>query len=233
MLHSIAIIDVNTGKNTGGLARSIDWQVRTNLAPAWGFHATVFSAPADARLPSGTWKLYICAEPSDAEGYGRLGYHRHVGLDAVPTGYVFTGPCERFDELWTEIASHEVIEMLGDPWINLEVRRGDELWARELCDPVQGQRYRTPLVDGVEVANFVLPEYFIEGADGPYDHLGLLTKPFDVAETGYALVTTPPGGRRAVYGANYPSWRRELRPASRRAQRQGVHPCTASSSSSS
>lgn len=222
MLPSIALINKTTKKTfreVAQCARSIDWQVRCNLAPAWGFYATVFAAPDAVALPPATWKVFLYDEPTCLCDAGKLGLHRQEGPDCVPLGYVFLGPCERADEPWTGIASHEVVEMLGDPWINLEVRRGVELWARELCDAVQGQYYRTPLVDGVEVANFVYPEYFVEESNGPFDHLGTLKSAFDVAPTGYALVTKA-GNTTARYGEGYPSWRRNFRPASRRSARQ-------------
>lgn len=225
MLPSIAIINKTSHKTPDEVARcarSIDWQIRMNVAPVWGFFATVFAAKEEAALPPTTWRVFLYEELTDVLEAGRLGYHDHVGRDAVPRGYVFVGPSERADELWTEIVSHEVIEMLGDPWVNLEVARGDELWPRELCDAVQGQYYRTPLIEGVEVANFVYPEYFLEGSDGPYDHLGRLSRPFSVAPTGYSLVTKG-GVTKPTYGEGYPSWRREPRLASRRAERYGAH----------
>lgn len=224
MLSSIAIVNRTSKKESNDVARcarSIDWQVRMNLAPAWGFYASIFHATDDSVLPPSTWRVYLYDEPQDLAGAGRLGYHRFDGPLPTPVGHVFVGPSERADEPWTGVVSHEIIEMLGDPWVNLEVRRGVELWPRELCDAVQGHYYRTPLIEGVEVADFLLPEYFIEGANGPYDYLGRLSAPFSIAPTGYSLVTKE-GVMKAVYGERYASWRRELRPASRRAERYGA-----------
>lgn len=224
MLPTIALVN-RTSKKTpeeiARCARSIDWQVRADLAPAWGFYASVFYAPKEELLPDSTWRVYLYDEPADLTGAGRLGYHRFDGATPTPVGHVFVGPSERADEPWSAITSHEVIEMLGDPWVNLEVRRGAELWPRELCDAVQGEYYRTPLVDGLEVADFVRPEYFIEGATGPFDHLGRLSAPFSLAPAGYSLVRQA-DVLRAVYGEGYASWRREQRPASRRAERYGA-----------
>ena len=44
----------------------------------------------------------------------------------------------------------------------------------EVCDPVENWSY--PL-DGVQVSDFVLPDYFNSGA-GPWDEMGALTGPF-------------------------------------------------------
>ena len=189
----------------------------------------MFAARPDAVLPPRTWKLYVFDEPADLKDTGRYGFHRQEGPDATPVGYVFVGLCDRFRESWTEVVSHEVIEMLGDPWVNIDVRRrgpsGLELWPRELCDAVQGQNYRSSPVDGVEVANFVFPEYFLDGADGPYDFLGMLTAPFSVAPSGYSAITkVGTDGRVAaenLFGVHYPAWRRQARIASRRDARYG------------
>lgn len=226
MLPSIAIIN-RTSKKTpldiARCARAIDWQVRTHVAPVWGFYASVFYAREEERLPPSTWRVYLYQELKELGDAGRLGYHRLEGDVPTPVGHVFIGPSERAAEPWSGIVSHEVIEMLGDPWINLEVRRCLDLWPRELCDAVQGQYYKPPFIDGLEVANFVFPEYFIEGAKGPFDQLNTLTAPFSIAPTGYSIVRKE-GLMKAIYGEGYASWRRELRPASRRAERYGVKP---------
>ena len=62
------------------------------------------------------------------------------------------------------------------------------LWSREVCDPVQENTYAIE-AGGMHVAvsNFVLPAYFNPAAPGPYDHLGVLSKPFTLAKGGYAV----------------------------------------------
>lgn len=202
--------------------RALDTQIRRDFTPAWGRHAVVWAANSDANLSPRVWRLYLWDEPRGPADAGAFGHHHHDGKDVVPVGHVFVEVCRRHKERWTEIASHEALEMLGDEWINLDVARhlvnGDvELWPRELCDAVQGQRYE---IDGVTVSNFVLPEYFIENADGPYDFLRKLDRPFAIAPTGYSAILriTPKGRaeRRNIYGAKYPAWRKSDRVGSRR-----------------
>jgi hypothetical protein len=114
--------------------------------------------------------------------------------------------------------------MLGDENINLDVSRVRrdgvvELWPRELCDAVQGLTY---VKSGVPVSNFVMPEYFIEGSDGPFDYLKCLKHAFEIHHTGYSAIREVRGGHitdRDIYGAAYPAWRRALNPLSRKAAR--------------
>lgn len=182
---------------------------------------------SEAMLDDRAWRLHLWDEPSNAKDYGRLGVHETRGPDHVPVGHVFLGPCNRNNELWTVAASHEAIEMVGDEWVNLDVARhlengATELWPRELCDAVQGLSYA---VNGVQMSNFLYPEYFIENSDGPYDHLRILTAPFSIHPSGYASVMVIKDGfaRRADrYGTGYPEWRKGDRPLARKNTRWSV-----------
>ena len=90
------------------------------------------------------------------------------------------------------------------------------MWAREVCDPVQANTYRI-VAKGlrVPVSNFVLPAFFNPWADGPYDHLGVLTEPFSIAKGGYAILERATRTRErdaARFGVRFdgavPAWRR-------------------------
>lgn len=224
---------MNTKKTTeevAHLARVLDLQVRRDFAPVWNRYGTVFAASETDKLPEKTWKIYLFDQPRTREELGAYGYHETRGNAYVPVGFVFTGLCDRNHEPWSGVTSHEVLEALGDPWINVEVRRtladgSSELWPYEVADAPQGQYYS---IDGMQVANFLLPEYFIDGADGPFDFLGRLKAPFSIAETGYSAVTHISKDGKATttdrYGVHYPAWRKEERPGSRKAARyKGVY----------
>ncbi len=209
-------------------AHALDLQIREDFAPAWGKYAIPWVSGATA--PEGSWCLYLWRGPQSAHDAGFLGRHSTHGKDYLPVGHVFVDIIQNFGESWTEVASHEALEMLADEWVNLDVRRetpdGLELWAREVCDAVQGTGYEKK---GVRLSNFVLPEYFIDGSDGPYDHLQKLKSGFSICESGYASVMRiGPDGKASSqtrYGAEYPSWRRNPRSHSRRELRQRGIPC--------
>jgi len=88
--------------------------------------------------------------------------------------------------------SHEVLELLGDAganeWSDLQGASA-ETRARENCDAVQNTGYAAS--NGVWVSNFVLPSYYIPGAPGPYDVLGVMTSQTDVSH-GYEIRATAP-----------------------------------------
>jgi hypothetical protein len=106
-----------------------------------------------------------------------LGYHdrNHHG---IPYGFVFTELSRKIGENWTVTLSHEALELIADPEVNLLVAgphpedpKRDVFRWYEMCDAVQAETYR---IDGVEVSNFVLPLYFTGGEEegGRNDFLG-------------------------------------------------------------
>ncbi len=96
--------------------------------------------------------------------------------------------------------SHEILELLGDAganeWADLQDASA-QTRARELSDAVQNTGY--PATNGVWMSNFVLPSYFIPGAPGPYDALGVMTSQTDVSH-GYEIRATAPTDATSVQG---------------------------------
>ncbi len=66
---------------------------------------------------------------------------------------------------WTMAASHDLMEMLANPMLNLTVfdaadnGTSGKLYVREICDPVSSPEY-TYKIDGVVVSDFVFPSWF-------------------------------------------------------------------------
>src|SRR5205823_5958794 len=120
-----------------------------------------------------------------------LGYHTRLLEGRVrPCGFVFVRRCLEAGDAWQSVASHELLEMLADPLVNLAaegVRDGaPALYAVEVCDPVGGDSYD---VAGVPVANFVLPTWFLAAPlpdNTLVDFLGRLADPFTLSPAGYA-----------------------------------------------
>jgi hypothetical protein len=92
-----------------------------------------------------------------------IGYHdvNHAG---VAYGFVFADVAAGMGEPWSTMLSHEVLELITDPAVNLLVvgphpMNADEVVLRkyEICDPVQADTYS---IAGVTVSNFVTPLYF-------------------------------------------------------------------------
>src|SRR5215510_1088015 len=134
---------------------ALQTQVHHDFAPVWGIDADVTFVPKAHRPAAGSWWLVV-ADNSDVAG--ALGYHE-LTEEGLPLGFVFAGTDQQNGLQWTVTASHELIEMLGDPDVNLYgfVQTGGNtgtFYAYELCDPCEldEQGYQ---INGVSVSDFV------------------------------------------------------------------------------
>src|SRR5207244_6897591 len=117
-------------------------QVQRDFAPVWGIDADLSFVPQDSAPPSGAWWLVILDNSDQA---GALGYH-DVTNQGMPLGKVFAATDQQFGSQWTATASHELLEMLGDPEINLTVfvqssQSAGVLYAYEVCDACEADQF--------------------------------------------------------------------------------------------
>src|SRR5262245_12152838 len=172
-------------------------QVRRDFAPLWGIDADLTFVPKAQRPTAGSWWLVV-ADNSDLAG--ALGYHQ-LTPEGLPLGVVFAATDQQLGLQWTVSASHELIEMLGDPDLNLYgfAQTGattGTLYAYELCDPcgLDEQGYQ---INGVRVSNFVCPEWFESFralGSTRFDYCGLIERPFQLLPGGYSIVLEVPAG---------------------------------------
>lgn len=200
-------------------------QILYDVAPRWQRYANLWYAGNQIPSQSAAWRLILQDNPPVGEA-DALGYHDTVGRDIIPLGYVFNQYAKSDNVPWTVTASHEVLEILGNEWINATVLRPRpdrtlEIWPREWCDAVQGSSY---VVNGVPLSNFVLPEYFSDLSDGPFDFLNELHAPFSIGKGGYSslMILNPASAAsissKILYGQEHPAWRRMNQHFSRRSQ---------------
>jgi hypothetical protein len=135
--------------------------------------------------------IYVGQSKDDPNGVkDAIGYH-DMNHQAIPYGFVLTDIAEQAGEPWTVTLSHEVLELIADPDVNLMVlaphpKGGQQPVLRpyEVCDPVQSNRYQ---IDGVPVSNFVTPQYFAQ-TEHPMKRTNFLNVPlqqFGLTRGGY------------------------------------------------
>jgi hypothetical protein len=106
-----------------------------------------------------------------------LGEHKKY-YSGIPYGFVFTKVCEIINENWSVALSHEALELIGYPQLNLfamgphphpNENKRMVFHCFEMCDAVQAEQYS---IEDVEVSNFVLPLYFTFDLDKNTDEAG-------------------------------------------------------------
>jgi len=83
--------------------------------------------------------------------------------------------------------SHEIVESISDTNANTTVRGFDDqgkpcMYYRESADPVENNTYQ---INGIDVSDFITPQWFIENSKGPWDFLNATNKPYQVLPGGY------------------------------------------------
>src|SRR5271154_5664829 len=94
---------------------ALQQQVSTDFASVWGIDADLSFIDSQSTPGPGQWWLVILDNSDQA---GALGYH-DLTDEGLPLGKVFAQTDLEYNELWTVTASHELLEMLVDPDINL------------------------------------------------------------------------------------------------------------------
>jgi len=162
-------------------------QVSDDFAPAWGIDASLRFVASGSKPAAGEWWLSIL---DDSDQAGALGYH-DLTKEGLPLGKVFAKTDLTFGENWTVTFSHELLEMLADPNINLTVfdesQGGGRLYAYEVCDPCEADQFGYKK-NGVVLSDFVYPSWF-EGfraaGSTQFDYQKEITKPFQLLKGGY------------------------------------------------
>jgi hypothetical protein len=164
--------------------RAINRQIKEDFEPYWSLGATIRLEGRSGEQPDkqnpvdmrGDAVIYLWDQ---VDVKGALGYHDR-NFKGIPYGFVFYDLSQEIGESWTVTLSHEALELILDPEVNLLVQgphpdpsqgmRTVFHWY-EACDAVQAQTYK---IDEIEVSNFVLPLYFTESDEfeGRNDFLG-------------------------------------------------------------
>lgn len=172
------------------IVAALQQQVDNDFGPAWHTGAQLEFVPSTEKPPSGAW---VVAVLNDSDQAGALGYH-DLTPDGLPLSKVFAGTDRQYNQKVSVTISHELLEMLGDPWINLTAQSDDgKFYAWEACDAVEADELGYE-IGGVTVSDFVTPHWFGHGA-GPVDFKAQITNAFQLATGGYISIFDPASGQ--------------------------------------
>lgn len=169
------------------VAEALQIQVTRDLGPEWGVKAKV-----TVGKPTKTaWMLRIVDPSQLPEGAGGV----HLDHHGLPYAIVEPG------KDWTIAASHELVEMMVDPFgrkmvtaPSIDPKAGGRPvhYLVEVGDPVEVYGYK---INGVTVSDFVLQDYYHPAMGEQLDHLSRLTKPFQVPKGCYISWYDPADSR--------------------------------------
>lgn len=196
------IVETTVAADWNAIARALQMQIDRDFASSWATSAHIVVTDR-AHAPAGSWWLVIL---DDSDMARALGYHE-LTAQGLPIGKVFAKTDLQFNLLSSVTASHELCEMLADPWIDrlagfYTIGGAPAVYALEVCDAVEADQLGYP-INGIQVSDFVTPAWFHPGEAGPFSfhNSGTTSVPhynttgaLQLAPGGYISIWTPAAG---------------------------------------
>jgi len=204
------------GVNLDDLIAAMQVYVDKYVVPVWNTPAKLVKTQG---YNKGAWAMIFV---DDADQPGALAYH-DVTPDGMPQSKVFVRTTIENGDLVSVSASHELVEMLVDPAINLMSTGPDAtaMYAYESADPVEALSFD---VNGIPMSDFVFPAYFEDfhkPGSTTFDQMKAVKKPFQVLSGGYKIIFKN-GKWKEVYGSKAKA--RAFAAEDRRGHRSTIRP---------
>jgi hypothetical protein len=161
-------------------------QCDLHVSQFWTYTVDIEFVAKGAIIPKAD---YYCGILNDSTQAGVLGWHEY--MNGKPAIKIFTKECRKYGLNPSTTLSHEFAEMIGDIDCSTTVKGYDEsgkacLYFRENADPVEAYEYN---IDGVQVSDFITPQWFVKDSTLKLDYTGQCTKPFQILNGGYMEVS--------------------------------------------
>jgi hypothetical protein len=178
-------------------AMALNLQVTRDLPQFWPVTATVIYLPSPQKIPAGVWPVQLVKTLPPDEGGFHSDQHKQPYSKVIAT---------KGDTTWTIDASHEVLEMLVDPYGNriqssiaieivgkkIQDSAGQFSYLVEACDPCEDNSYAYT-INGIAVSDFITP-HFYDPAVTPgtrYSFTGAIKGPRQILPGGYISFVNP------------------------------------------
>ena len=169
---------------------SLQQQVVRDFAPIWNRTATLtfYSGANVSSIPANYWWIAILDDSTTA---GALGFH-DLTSSGMPMAKVFAKTDILNNQSWTVTISHELLEMLVNPYVmeyafEQTSNTAGTLYPLEVGDPVEADALGIT-INGVLCSNFITPFWFqgwLGTGAAKFDFGGVLTNPLQLAHGGY------------------------------------------------
>ena len=173
------------GVDLDALVSALQKFVTDCVAPVWGTPARLARTTG---FKKNAWAVVFLDTADQARA---LAYHE-LTPDGFPLSKVFVKTIAGAGASLTVATSHELVEMLVDPAINM-LTTGPDLksaYAYEAADPVEDDSLGFK-VNGFNMTDFIYPSYFEifrKPNSTKFDYRGKVSRPFQILAGGYQIV---------------------------------------------
>jgi hypothetical protein len=183
------------GVGIDALIKAMQTYVDDHVAPVWGTPAKLVKS---TDFVKNAWAIVFL---DTADQPGALAYH-DLTPDGLPVSKVFVKTTLDDNQSVAVSTTHELVEMLVDPAINMWTSGPKEgtFYAYESADPVEELSFK---INGIDMSDFVYPAYFEvfrKPKSVKFDHLNKVTKPFQILHGGYQIISKN-GKESQVFGS--------------------------------
>ncbi len=195
----MSVIQVGLADKTGQIhpdlmqtaVAALNIQVMRDLSQFWPVQATISVLPDPTKIPAGVWPVFLVTSLPPGEGGFHMDKHNQPYSTVIASG--------ASDE-WTIDASHEVLEMLVDPYGNrlqnstaiqisggaIQDGTGQFGYLVEACDPCEADKCGYA-INGIAVSDFITPRFYdpVVTAGTRYSFTGAIQSPRQILPGGY------------------------------------------------
>jgi hypothetical protein len=200
---SVAIDVINRSSvmsdtQAAAITHALQTQVDRDFGPVWSIEAKLTFRGAGAKPDPHNWWLVFLDNSDDATA---LGYHEMTSA-GLPIGKAFIKTTMVDGGIPSVCASHELLEMLADPYIDRtvmyqETNQAGRIYALEVCDACEDDVFGYD-INGVTVSDFVHPTWFQgwrgQHSSAQFDYGKHIKEPFQLLSGGYISMMDFRGG---------------------------------------
>jgi hypothetical protein len=188
---SVALVSAVKDHDPSDVAKvtaALQRQAIRDFRKLWKVEATVDAFPTLEDVPVGYWPILV---QEDIKTPGAAGVH--LDKDGQPFALV------AMSNSWSLTASHELLEMLADPFGNRLVPgqspkadQGRVEFLVEVCDPPEAEQFAYTVND-ILVSDFITPHFYdpVKSASVQYSFTGAIKAPRTILKGGYISFHDP------------------------------------------
>jgi hypothetical protein len=181
-LAVVSEVDEHDPSDVARVAAALQRQATRDFGPIWDVTATVDALPRLEDVPIGYWPMII---RDDINVPGAAGIH--LDKEGQPFALI------TMSDSWSLTASHEMLEMLADPFGNRVIPgrspkrdQGRVEFLVEVCDPSEAAEFGYTVND-VLMSDFYTPRFFdpVRNEASRYSFTGAISRPRTILRGGY------------------------------------------------